>query len=533
MNTYFHHKDTQRKDKLKLKNHLSTMFLLFIILCTMLVLYPQNISELFYYDDNPIRYMIAKKWIEGRLSTAEKKIFLAYGSAEIYLPFFYIAKAFRLKYETIYNISSLAIILVTLLYVFLIIPKEIKNLYILFPFFALFGIVCTAKGSLHWFLASSIILHVICTKDVKFHHHLLMGISYIISPPIIVLSAILFTIYLRRRDIKKASLLLSSLLFAIPKLILVSETTLEELKKSLNLTHYLGREIIGGTHSFAPPVPSAFLRPFVFDYIRSFFPLGIIVYVTSIRAVFTKDKFALVSFICFYMFAFISVLMFSLWVKGHSIPDLAISILSLIFISNPFRFVPIAISYLIINSENKDSDGFIGVIVTLSITLASFLAIIKREGELPNKIPSEIKSLISYLKNEKTKRILVEGDTHYIKNGKLIHPLYNSHIISYIVAEIDDKEFYGGIIPWQIYRYNFFAGKFNSKPIEKSDISSFIEENKIEMVICWTNSCRDFFSKNEIIDFGKLKVVRLKNETKIEGQKQENQLGPLKHLYSR
>lgn len=497
-------------NNLYVKNLKHTATFLFFLLCTLCILYPKNITDLFYYDDNPIRYMIAKNWVEGKLSDKEKKFFLAYGSSEIYIPFFYIAKVLKIDYELAYNLSSILILILSLLYIFYFLPKDSKNIYILFPFLCLFGIVCLTKGSMHWLVVSSIMLNIICSKAVKPIHYIAMGISYIISPPVVIISGMLFLIFLFHRDRKKAFLFVIPFLFSIPKFIIVSEITLEEVKKTLNMAHRIGREIVGETHSFAPPVPSVFIRPFKADYFESAFLPGVIIYLIFIRSIFTKDKFAIFVFLSFYIFIFVSILIFELWIKGYNIPDIVVSILSFFFTSNPFRFAPIALAYLIINSEDKSYDRILGLVAVIAITMASAQSVVRKQGELPKEIPGEIKSFIKFLNETEHKRLLVEGDIHFIENGKLVHPLYNSHIISYIVAEVNNKEFYGGLFPWQLYKYNFFFGKFNSKPLQESDVLDFIIQNRIEAVICWTDSCADFFSKDKIFHFGKFKFINLK-----------------------
>ncbi|MCX7734444.1 MAG: hypothetical protein N2254_06770 [bacterium] len=483
---------------------------LFFLLCTLCIMYPENINDLFYYDDNPIRYMIAKSWVEGKLSEQEKKFFLAYGSSEIYIPFFYIARVLKVDYELAYNLSSILILILSLLWIFYSLPKDFKDIYIIFPFLCLFAIVCLTKGSMHWLVVSSVLLNIICSREVKPIHYIAMGISYIISPPLVVISGMLFLIFLFRGDRKKAFLFVIPFLFSIPKFIIVSEITLEEVKKTLNMAHQIGRQIVGETHSFAPPVPSVFIRPFKADYFENPLLPGVIIYLTFIRSIFTRDKFAVFVFLSFYVFIFVSILIFELWIKGYNIPDIVVSMLSFFFTSNPFRFAPMALAYLIINSENKSYDKVLGLIVVTAIVLASVQSVASKQGELPRKIPEEIKSFIRFLNEIDHKRILVEGDVHFIENGKLVHPLYNSHIISYIVAEVNNKEFYGGVFPWQLYKYNFFFGKFNSKPLQESDILDFIIKNRIEAVICWSDQCTDFFSKDKIFHFGKFKFINLK-----------------------
>lgn len=487
-------------------------FFIFFVVFSFFILYPQDLHQLFYYDDNPIRYMIAKLWVEGKLSIEEKLFFLAYGSAEIYIPFFYAGKFMNIDYRLLYNLSSLFIFFLTSAFFFLIIPKERKNIYICFPFFMIFGIVCLKKGSLHWFVASSIFLYALISQKIDNKQKLLLLFAYLISPPLMVASILFSIIFLIQKNEKRAFALILPFIFTIPKYLLVYKITIMEIEKSLEISHKIGRDVIGATKSFAPPVPSVFFRPLILDYIDNKI-LGAVVYLALIRSVFTREKKSIIIFASFYVFIFISIFLFDMWRKGAGIPNLIISMLSFLFASNPFRYAPIFIVYLIVNSDGKNFDTKLSWITLLSFLISSAISFIRGEGELPNKMPREIEEVIRYINSSEAKNILIEGDIHMIEKGKLVHPIYNSHLISYIVAESDNKRFYGGIIPWELYKYNFFAGKFNYKDIENSDIEEFMRSKDIDLVLCWTEKCEKFFQKQEkkIVHFDKLKLVEVKN----------------------
>lgn len=488
------------------------VYFLFFIFCSLIILYPQNFTELFYYDDNTIRYMIAKLWVEGKLSREEKLFFLAYGSAEIYIPFFYFAKILKVSnYELVYNFVSLFLFLIaSSLFYHSTLKKKIQG-YITFPFYLIFGIVCMKKGSLHWFIASSIFMHSIISERISNKQKFLLWFAYLISPPLVISSVLFCIIFLLKWEKKRAVDLLLPFLFTFPKYVLVSEITILEVKKSLYASEKFGREVIGETKSFAPPVPSVFLRPVVLDYFDNKV-LGLVVYLILARALFTEDRQSLFVFILFYVFSFVSIFIFDIWKKGAHIPDLVISILSFFFTSNPFRYIPIFVIYFVMRSEETKYDNILLVFIILSFIASGIWVLVNQKGELPAKVPDEVKLVIRYINESEAEKILVEGDTHMLEKGKLIHPLYGAHIMSYIAAEADNKKFYGGVIPWELYKYNFFAGRFKYKPIESSDILEFISKNSINLVLCWTEACEKFFWKQgkKIVKFGKIKVVELR-----------------------
>lgn len=484
--------------------------LIFFIFCAILILYPNNIRELFYYDDNPIRYMIAKMWVDGRFDKDEKITFLAYGSGEIYIPFFQIAKLTNTSYELVYNLTSLFLFILSLIYIFLFMSNEKEKLHFIMPLFVLFGVVSVAKGSIHWFIASSIFLHITYSKSIRLIQYILLGISYIIAPPLIVSSAIISFVLWIKGERRKQLVFIVPLIFLLLKIIAVYPVNIESAKRSFDLENNFGRDITNwATRSFSPPDFDILFRPIFVDYFKNSTIPAIISYTIVLRAIFTKDKIAIFCFFSFYVLVVFSILLLRVWLEGYNIPDYLISIFSFFFESNPFRYIPLFTSYLLINSDKKKYDRYLSALIMILLFLYSLVSFAKKEGELPTNFPPEVKELIEFLKNSDSKNILVEGDTHIIQDGKLIHPLYNSHIISYIVAETENKNFYGGIVPWNFNRYNFFAGKFNNKNLENSDISEFIEEKNIDTVICWTENCSKFFG-SETINFGKLKVIRVK-----------------------
>lgn len=482
----------------------------FFILCSLLILYPKNLEELFYYDDNPVRYAIAKKWVENKLSYDEKILFLAYGSSEIYIPFFYIAKFLNISYELTYNLVSLVLFISTLLYVMSLTRREEKNFYFITGLFTLFGIVCVAKGSLHWFIASSIIFGVLCSKSVKILHYVMVGFSYIISPPSIVPSVLISLALLFNGERKKSMVFILSLPMLLVKIVLVHPIVILDAKRSLDRN--FGKGIIDWSlNSFCPPDLRVFIRPILLDYFKAPVLPALVLYTISMRAILTKDRFAILLFSFFYVTTLFSVFIIKLQLKGYEISKYLVSIFSFIFASNPFRHVPLLMSYLIIKSDQNKYDKILTKFILVSLFFYSISSLIKDEGELPTGFPKEIKSIIEFLRNSDSKNILFEGDIHTIQNNKLIHPLYNSHIIPYISEEVEGKKFYGGIIPLYSSKYNFFAGRFNLKHLENSDILDFIEDKKIDMVICWTDICSEFFSSSyEKEEIGKFKIIRLK-----------------------
>lgn len=494
-------------------NRSSLVFFLFFLVCSICILYPTDLGHLFHYDDNPVRYMIARMWVEGRLNHHEMMVLPAYGSAEIYIPFFFIAKVLGLNYELTYNVTSLAIFFLVLAYVFSSIPRNDIGIFFIFPLHVLFGIVSLVKGSLHWFFASAVLLNVLCSPCIKVYHLILLGISYFISPPATVASSILAVALWFGGDRARAVKLILPFAFLSVKFILTHQMVIADVRRSFELSMVLERDLnIFSLRSFAPPDISAFLRPIFVDYFKEPLLYVLAIYIVFIRAILTREKTAILVFVSFYVIAMISTMLIRAWTQGHDIPAILLAISSFIYGSNPFRYAPLFASYLLIRSDTKRYDRILGAIVVVSLLLPSAYSLMKREGELPRSFPKDVDALLNFLGHSESSRILVEGDVHLIERGELIHPLYGSHIIPYIVAELKHKSFYGGILPWTFGDYNFFAGRFGSKPLESSDVLNFVEEKGIDTVMCWTEKCIRFFrqhAENEL-NFGKITVLELR-----------------------
>lgn len=488
---------------------------IFLILCSAAILYPKNIKELFYYDDNPIRYMVAKMFVDGRLSREDKMFFISYGSSEIYLPFFFIAKHIKAEYQITYNIVSLIFFVLCISYISFIFRKDEGNLKLVTYIMTLLGIICVKKGSIHWLISSTIFLSTLLSTKLSITRFLLMGLAYLISPTLIITSIIFSIIFLVRGEKKRAIFLISPFLMILPKTIIISEMTLNEIRELISLDSITSRKI---SETIKPTIPAsfyAFLRFFSVDYVDNKISAILITYIISARAIFlTKHKKALFIFALFYILVGFSIAAFKIWGSGlRTWESIIISIFGVLFVSNPFRHAPIIVSYLIATSDVNRYDKIINKAVIFILVFWSITNLIKGKGELPEKVPYDVKNLIEFLNNSEIKNILIEGDTHILEKWKLIHPIYNSHIVSYIVAETENKKFYGGIIPWDSFKFNFIAGKFKSKPIHESDIKDFIKEKNIDMVVCWTNKCKNFFrNSGEIDEFGFFLVVTLERQ---------------------
>lgn len=489
--------------------------LLFLIVSSITILYPQDLKEIFYYDDNPIRYMIAKMFLDGNLTREDKMFFISYGSAEIYIPFFFVAKHLKIDYQITYNLVSLMFFILCILYLSWNFRRDEKILNFVIPIMTLLGVICVKKGSIHWLISSTIFLSNLLSDSFSINRFFLIGLAYLISPTLILISLIFSAILLFQREKKKAVFLIAPFLMILPKTIMISEMTLNEIKDLISLDSISSREISEMTKPTIPVGFYAFIRFILVDYVDNKIFAIFIVYIISARAVFfTRQKITLIIFAIFYILVGTSILLFKMWAHGLDIAEnIIISFFAVLFVSNPFRYGPIIISYLIAQSDNKHTDKIFSKIILLTFSIWAIMSLIKGKGELPDKIPQDVKELIEFLKNSKAQNILVEGDSHILKGWKIIHPLYDSHIISYIVAETEGKKFHGGLIPWDSFRFKFIAGKFQSKSLEESEeLKEFIKNKKIDMVICWTDECRNFFKNFEKTqDLGMFWVVQIEN----------------------
>jgi len=483
-----------------------------LLISSIVIMYPENIHELFYYDDNPIRYMVAKKFVEGGISDKEKKIFLAYGSSEIFFPPFFLSKHIGLDYEVTYNIS---ILLYFILFSALLIPyvaKTKRGVAYIYPVFLILGIICVVKGSAHWYISSTMFFTVLMRRLEKKESILdffLLGVAYFISPPIFVFVILIFP-FLERKI-----LFILPMIFAIPKFLIVSEVSEKVVEESLRLIIKEGVEKSGfmARRSFLPPDIYIVIRPATMDYLKFSLPFLPMIYISGIRGLFTMKKIMVVEIILFYLVVVLSVIIMKEWYGGKEFPNSIITLSALLYSHNPFRYLPIFLAFLVLHSKDIRSDEFWKFVVLALFCIRALFSLVSPElRELPQGIPKEVKELIHFIneETEKNARILVEGDIHISKRGKIIHPLYDSHIISYISAEVK-RDVIGGIIPWEIGDFSFIGGKFQSKPLDSSEIDKFIAEEKVDYVICWTRDCKEFFSSKygKIKKIGKFYVVEL------------------------
>jgi len=514
------------------------LFGLIVLVLSLFILYPHNIREIFYYDDNPIRYMVAKIFCEkilgkARFSDYEIRSLMSYGSAEIYIPFILLSEILGYEQtEMIYNIVSLSSFVLGLLFLIIKLPPEKKIFIYVIPVLSILGIICVVRGSIHWFISSIIFTYIIFEKKNGILSYLLMTIAYIISPQIIVVVLIYsVSIILQRKEkddmrrnteLGNLKVFTVSLLLSATKFLLGGATIYNDIKSTLTLDISEIQNSMD-VKTFLPLSFDIFIRFVKVDYFDFSFLLSPIPYVSAIIGfISTRSKTITLLIILFTLFLGISFVLFKLWLSYPTLPFFSLSFSDIIpidgfeklpiiivpgillLIINPLRFFPLLIILLI--KFSKKVNGFDEKIKFLFLSLFFIRAIISLMGysPLPKSIPEEIKNLIKTLEEKTVKgdRILIEADKHIFKNGRLIHPIYDSHIMSYVVAKIERK-FFGGIIPWETSFSNFIAGKFKSKELEESNIIEYIQKEKIKYVICWTEKCKKFFSdKSEKIFTG-------------------------------
>ncbi len=547
------------KAKIKLRSYLYPIS--FIIL-SIIILYPVHLHELFYYDDNPIRYAIAKMLVEGKLDPEQKKVLLIYGSADPYIPIFFIWKLlgqiidkqnYQNYYPLIYNIMSISYFLLGLTLI-----RRNTNFYpYILALFSILGIICVVRGSVHWFISSAIAIHIISADREKKIHYILGTIMYIISPNIIVFTSIfiLWSFILRYKiGISKVfaiSLLISMLKFLIG-IQIMGYDILESIK---NIEYFRSifsypeqREFYFRAKLFLPPSSEILQRFIKGDFIEVHLPLSLTIYIIFSRLVlaFLSERslkvFAtFLAGLIFYSFTVFSIFSIYLWTKdrgpgtvelyvyGERIP-IFLAVFAVFLSTNPFRFFPLFVAwgYIITAEKNKINGKYkyierLLIYIILSLFFFRACASLISYPALPEKVPDEVKNIISIIKQEVDSecQIIAEGDIHIIQNNKIIHPLYGGHMIAYIVAE-SEKNFYGSILPWE--DNYFIAGHFRFKPIENSDIYDFIKEKGICWVLCWTEECKSYFSRISFESYksGKFSLIRVNLKDKDKNKENNN-----------
>ena len=495
-----------------------------LLLLSFLILSPKNLTALFYYDDNPIRYMVAKRIVYGNLDKEEFFSFWSFGSADIYIPFFFLAKIFNLeKYdELIYNIASLFYfalsIILTIFYLSRVAGKnqlenyESENLsgfpYILVVL-CILGIASVVGGRLHWILSCSLFTVVMykATISEKFDivDYIILGIAHFISPTLLFFSAI-FSFVLKRPDI-----FLFPLILYFAKIFSVNFILFKYIK--LFVSGAIVREdFMVEDKIFLPVDYNIITRVLSFGYFNYSFVFLPLVYIVALRSVFTKKKTLIFACFFYYLIVVFSAVLLKLWEIGWNIPKIFVIFSVIIFGPDPTRFIPLfLISFLLHIDKTKFDDYF--KFIALFFFLVRALLSVFGSSPLPKNFPESVKSTIEYILNntKEGEKILVEGDKHIFQRGKLIHPLYNSHIIPYIIAKVENRKFLGSGVPWGPFSSPFIAEKFKEKPIDKSEILSFISENDIKYVLCWTQECENFFRNlgKKIIIIDKFKIVHL------------------------
>jgi hypothetical protein len=482
-----------------------------VILClSLLILFPKNIDTLFYYDDNPIRYMVAKKLADGNIKTTDEFVsFLSFGSAEIYIPFFLVSKIFNIQNdEIIYNFASLFYFVLSCLLLIFYLANSPGFTYIL-VIFCILGISAVVGGHIHWLL-SSVLFTVIASKisssqKLSISDYVILGIIHFISPPLIVFSAI-FSFIEKRLDIFFASFVIFFLKASFGSDIIAKYTRIL-LSEKTNPQNFVIEDKL-----FLPISFDLFLRVLCFNYFNLSFIFAPLIYFVVFRSIFTKRRsFIFVAFL-YYTFVIFSAIVLRLWEKGLKLSGPLFALSSFIFSPNPIRFVPLFLTISLFYIEKTRFDYYFKFIA-LSFFLVRAATSLFGFGPLPEKFPESINLTIEYVLNntKEGEKILVEGDEHIFEKGKLIHPLYNSHIFPYIIAKVSNRNFIGLGVPWGAFSSPFVAGRFKEKQIDKSEILSFISENDIRYVLCWTQECENFFRNlgKKIFIIDKFKIVHL------------------------
>lgn len=493
----------------------------FIIIClSILILLPKNMNTLFYYDDNPIRFLVAKKLADEGIPTIDELIaYLSFGSAEIYIPFFLISKFLSIQnYEIVYNFASLFYFVFSFLLLLASYPnKRNSNIFCLPGFtyimviFCLLGISAVVGGHVHWLMSSSLFTviasRISLSRNTKLSalDYIILGIIHFISPPLVIFSAI-FSIVERRPDV-----------FFIPFLIYFIKAVIVHIVLVRYINIFLSPEI---THQnftvedkiFLPVDFGIAFRLFTFDYFELSFVFTPLIYIIAFRAIFTTRRMFIIFAFIYYLLVFFNGFLLKLWEDEGMVPKILIIFSTFVFSPNPIRFAPLFLIFSLLHIKKTRFDDYFKFLALLFFSARSLISFFGF-SPLPGKLPESVNSLIEYMLNntEKGDKILVEGDRHIFEKGKLIHPLYNSHILPYIIAKVEKRNFVGLGVPWGPLFSPFIAGKFKEKPLDKSEILSFISENDIKYVLCWTQECEDFFRslKKKIVVIDKFKIISL------------------------
>jgi len=486
------------------------LFGLIIISLSFLILYPKNIDTLFYYDDNPIRYMVAKKLADGNIKTTDEFVsFLSFGSAEIYIPFFLVSKILNIKNdEMIYNFALLFYFVSSCLLLIFYFANSPGFAYIL-VIFCILGISAVVGGHIHWLL-SSVLFTVIVSKiyvsgKLTISDYIILGIIHFISPPLIVFSAI-FSLVERRLDI-----------FFFPFLIYFFKAFVVHIVLVKYIREFLSPEV---THEnfmvedkmFLPVDFGIALRLLSFDYFKLSFIFAPLIYIAAFRSITTTKKIFIILAFIYYLLVFFNGVVLKLWEREGMVPKFLLIFSTFIFSPNPVRFVPLFLTFSLLQIRKVKFDDYFKIIALSFFLLRASISLFGF-GPLPEKLPESVNYVIEYLiKNTKKEdKILVEGDKHIFEKGKLIHPLYGSHILPYIIANVEGRNFIGLGVPWGPFFSPFIAGRFKERPIDNSDILSFISKNDVKYILCWTQECESFFRElgKKIVVIDKFKIVHI------------------------
>jgi hypothetical protein len=511
------------------------LFGILIICLSLLILFPKNINTLFYYDDNPIRFMVAKKIASGNINNMEEFMpLLSFGSAEIYIPSFLISRIFNIKSdELVYNLTSLFYFLLSCLLLIFFLDKNKKilqiegfyknnihsdNAYIpgfayILVIFCFLGISAVVGGHLHWLLCCSLFT-IVCSK-ISFSQklklntldYIILGITHFISPPLAIFSVI-FSLTEKRIDIFLIAFA-SCLIKFFPFLIILKYIKIFASQEISQENFILSDKL------FLPADFMGILRFLTVDYFKLSSIFAPLIYIVAFRSIFTaKRTFILFAFL-YYSIILLNIIIFKLWETGTLVPKFLIVFSILNFTSNPTRFIPLFLTFFLLYIKKIKFDDYFKIIALLFFLTRAFLSIYGF-GPLPERFPESVNSVIKYILNNTNDKdkILVEGDKHIFEKGKLIHPLYNSHILPYIIAKVENRNFVGTGTPWEPFYSPFIAGKFKGKPLDKSQILRFISKNDIKHILCWTDECEIFFRNlgKKIVVIDKFKIIHLQEQ---------------------
>lgn len=179
-----------------------------------------------------------------------------------------------------------------------------------------------------------------------------------------------------------------------------------------------------------------------------------------------------------------------------------------LFNTNPMRTVFIIFPLLALPAAAyiKESNrpyifNFIIFLLSATLLLMSIRAATYKPI-LPHALPGDFTDMASWINKNAAgnARIIVEDAEHrFSRDGRLIHPLYDSHILP-LLGILTEQDYAGGIIPWSEnseWTFSYYAdARIFSRSIESfslNEIKEYFKIYNIGWVICWTGISESFF----------------------------------------